>query len=548
MVERFQRLLLDVWREACRHIHIGESAETFLRLLREQMPVQGIVIHWVDVEHLRVTVAAAIPGEAARLVQAGDASVGRSNEFTEKLFRQLTAWIASGETVRVDRNLKKTSPLSGLVTPVGDDILLIAPLSGPNGTQGLMTLIPVRHEVLTAQHEDTLKALLEPLGVALENDRRVHELAILREAAEADRRSLLTRLGRKEMVDTVIGGDSGLRNVMRRVSQCSRSLVPVLILGETGTGKEVIAREIHQGSGRSSGPFIRVNCGAIPPELIDSQLFGHEKGSFTGALETRPGWFERADGGTLLLDEIGELPPNAQVRFLRVLQDGFVERIGSHRPIQVDVRVVAATHRNLAEMVADGTFREDLWYRIAVFPIIIPPLRERLEDIPSLVGHFVEKASTRFGLPSVHPSVEDIQLLSSYHWPGNIRELGAVIDRAVILGEGRSLEIRAAMGFSEANGSGEAGTVLTGGLQISRNADLVGDVSVSNYSRSSSAIMPSLDDAMRRQIEIALEATRGRIEGVNGAAAVLKINPHTLRARMRKLGIDWTVYRTPRVE
>ncbi len=176
-----------------------------------------------------------------------------------------------------------------------------------------------------------------------------------------------------------------------------------------------------------------MNCGAIPPELIDSQLFGHEKGSFTGALETRPGWFERADGGTLLLDEIGELPPNAQVRFLRVLQDGFVERIGSHRPIQVDVRVVAATHRNLAEMVADGTFREDLWYRIAVFPIIIPPLRERLEDIPSLVEHFVEKASTRFGLPSVHPSVEDIQLLSSYHWPGNIRELGAVIDRAVIL-------------------------------------------------------------------------------------------------------------------
>lgn len=546
MVERFQRLLLDVWREACRHIHIGESAETFLRLLREQMPVQGIVIHWVDAEHLRVTVAAAVPGEAARLVQSGDAAVGRSNEFTEKMFRQLTSWIASGEAARVDRTLKKTSPLAGLVTPMGDDVLLVAPLSGPNGTLGLITLIPVRHESLTAQHEETLKALLEPLGVALENDRRVHELAILREAAEADRRSLLTRLGRKEMIDTVIGGDSGLRDVMRRVSQCSRSLVPVLILGETGTGKEVISREIHQGSGRSSGPFIRVNCGAIPPELIDSQLFGHEKGSFTGALETRPGWFERADGGTLFLDEIGELPPNAQVRFLRVLQDGFVERIGSHRPIQVDVRVVAATHRNLAEMVAEGTFREDLWYRIAVFPIVIPPLRERLEDIPSLVEHFVDKASTRFGLPPVHASVEDIQMLSSYHWPGNIRELGAVIDRAVILGEGRSLEIRAAMGFAESNGGREH--ALTVNRVESENPGRSSSATWTQAVQLSSGIMPSLDEAVRRQIEIALEATRGRIEGVHGAAAVLKINPHTLRARMRKLGIDWTLFRTPRVD
>ncbi|MBL8820547.1 MAG: sigma-54-dependent Fis family transcriptional regulator [Planctomyces sp.] len=565
VVEKFQKILLDVWREACRHIQIGESADTFFRMLREQMPLAGVVIHWVDVEHQRVSIATAVPKSAAAVVQASEVNFGRGSELSEKHFRQLTQWVRNGELTRVDESLRKSSPLVGLLQPEADQSLLVAPLQGPNGTLGLFTLIPERHHQLNDRHEDTLRALLEPLGVALENDRRVHELAILREAAEADRRSLLTRLGRKEMIDTVIGSDTGLKGVLRRVSLCSRSLVPVLILGETGTGKEVIAREIHNGSGRSSGPFIRVNCGAIPPDLIDSQLFGHEKGSFTGAVEARQGWFERADGGTLFLDEIGELPQDAQVRFLRVLQDGFVERVGSHRMIQVDVRVVAATHRNLADMVAEGTFREDLWYRIAVFPIIIPPLRERLEDILPLVEHFVGKATTRFGLPIVHASIEDIQLLSSYHWPGNIRELGAVIDRAVILGEGKSLEIRAAMGISESAGFRESRpvAVLPGkasASQITAAQNSAGEatagigpsaVAASALPLStgeSHGILPSLDEAMRKQIEIALEATRGRIEGLNGAAAVLKINPHTLRARMRKLGIDWARFRAPRVE
>ena len=168
---------------------------------------------------------------------------------------------------------------------------------------------------------------------------------------------------------------------MERVELVARSDAPVLIFGETGTGKELIARTIHNRSSRHSGPFDRVNCGAIPPELIDSQLFGHERGAFTGAVEARRGWFERADGGTLFLDEIGELPPAAQVRMLRILQDGWMERVGAEKPINVDVRIVAATNRDLASMVAEGLFREDLWYRIAVFPIVLPPLRERREDI-----------------------------------------------------------------------------------------------------------------------------------------------------------------------
>jgi transcriptional regulator with GAF, ATPase, and Fis domain len=366
------------------------------------------------------------------------------------------------------------------------------------------------------------------LAVALDNDARLHELAALREAAEAERMSLLRRLGRNEPGDTIVGESSGLAQVMQRVDLVSRSEVPVLILGETGTGKELVARAIHNRSERHSGPFLRVNCGAIPRELIDSQLFGHERGSFTGASETRQGWFERADMGTLFLDEIGELTLDAQVRFLRVLQDGFVERVGATKSIRVNVRVVAATHRDLASMVRDGMFREDLWYRINVFPILLPPLRDRVEDIPALARHFAERAAIRFGLAPVEPTDADIQLLQSYDWPGNIRELGAVIDRAAILGNGETLELAAALGVAMPRGP----LPLTAPLSATATS-----------SRMRAGVIAPLNEAMRAHIEAALRATHGRVEGARGAARLLQINPHTLRARMRKLKIDWATFR-----
>jgi hydrogenase-4 transcriptional activator len=298
----------------------------------------------------------------------------------------------------------------------------------------------------------------------------------------------------------------------------------VLILGETGSGKEVIARALHTRSPRCAGPIVRVNCGAIPSELVDSELFGHEKGSFTGAIATHHGVFERADGGTLFLDEIGELTPAAQVRLLRILQDGTFERVGGQQTRTADVRLVAATHRNLEDMVAEGTFRQDLWYRISVFPIHLPPLRERLADIPHLAAHFAASAGKRLGGAPLQVSEHDIALMQAYSWPGNVRELAAVIERAAILGDGRHLDVGSALG--------QAGS----GVQR----------------RASPATAPvtderpgpdSLDSAMRRHIEEALSATRGRIEGGQGAARLLGINPHTLRARMRKLGIDWQRYR-----
>jgi transcriptional regulator with GAF, ATPase, and Fis domain len=362
----------------------------------------------------------------------------------------------------------------------------------------------------------------------MDNDARLHELGALREAAEADRRSLLHRLGRQDVGDTIVGDTGGLHQVMQRVDMVSRSDVPVLILGETGTGKELVARAIHNRSERHDGPFIRVNCGAIPSELVDSQLFGHEKGSFTGANESRQGWFERADMGTLFLDEIGELPLNAQVRFLRVLQDGFVERVGAIRSIPVNVRVVAATHRDLAGMVRQGSFREDLWYRIAVFPILLPPLRERVQDIPALAQHFADRAAIRFGLSPVTLSDADFELLRRYDWPGNIRELGAVIDRAAILGNGQTLELASALGVAAPPRPQREGALTSGRGEA-------------DAPRATTLV--TLDDAMRQHIESALRATLGRIEGSCGAARLLGINPHTLRARMRKLRIDWSVYR-----
>jgi transcriptional regulator with GAF, ATPase, and Fis domain len=279
---------------------------------------------------------------------------------------------------------------------------------------------------------------------------------------------------------------------------------------------------------------LRVNCGAIPPGLIDSELFGHERGSFTGAVGERRGWFERAHGGTLFLDEIGELPLDAQVRLLRVLQDGTLERVGGHRQISVDVRIVAATHRDLQAMILERRFREDLWYRIAVFPIELAPLRDRAEDLPALAVHFALRAAKRFGTPPLLPSPRDLDLLVGYPWPGNVRELAAVMERAVILGNGRALEVERALGPLP------PGRTTSGGAEgavSSRGPERRGSPSAAGTP------FATLDQAMVRHIEVALVHTHGRIEGPYGAAALLDINPHTLRARMRKLRIDWRRHR-----
>ncbi|HEY3801279.1 MAG TPA: sigma-54 dependent transcriptional regulator [Kofleriaceae bacterium] len=314
--------------------------------------------------------------------------------------------------------------------------------------------------------------------------------------------------------DELVGADAGLREVVRQIEQVAPTDAPVLLLGETGAGKDVVARAIHARSARAAGPILRVNCGAIAPGLIDSELFGHERGSFTGAAAQRRGWFERADGGTLFLDEIGELPLAAQVRLLRVLQDGTFERVGGAEPLRVTVRVIAATHRDLAALVRAGAFREDLYYRVHVFAIRLPPLRARRADIPELAAHFAARSGARLGAAHLAVSPGDAALLQSYDWPGNVRELAAVIERAAILGGGVRLDIARALGL---------------------RSDAPIAAAIDEF--------PTLDDAMREHIERALVRARGKIEGADGAARLLGLHANTLRSRMHKLGVQWERFR-----
>jgi len=519
-VEVSREILLDVWREVCRHIEISESSAAIAQILARRIPVDRVVVRRIDTSRSCVETVAVSADK--RLLPAAELRT----ECSAEQLHGLLAWCRKGNVVARQSCPETMELLSTVIAHGIEGNILAGPLAKNGDVLGIVVLVAEPPVEFEPSHTVLMNALLEPFTVALENDGRLRQIAALRAAAEADKQLLLTRLGRKDLDDVIIGDKSGLRTVMERVEIVARSDVPVLIFGETGTGKELIAREIHRRSARYAGPVIRVNCGAFPSELIDSHLFGHERGAFTGAIDTRQGWFERADAGTLFLDEIGELPPAAQIRLLRVLQDGWMERVGGNRPIHVDVRVVAATHGDLGAMVAEGTFREDLWYRLAVFPIFLPPLRERLEDIPLLARHFARKAAARFGLPALTPSDHDMELLSAYRWPGNVRELGSVMDRAALIGNGNRLEVEKSLG-----------AMVSG---VTPSPDPAVDVGTQNGTMQS---VPSLDEVMRRHIETTLVQTKGRIEGPHGAAGLLKINPHTLRGRMRRLGIDWARFR-----
>jgi formate hydrogenlyase transcriptional activator len=300
----------------------------------------------------------------------------------------------------------------------------------------------------------------------------------------------------------------------------------VLISGETGTGKELIASAIHKRSKRSAKAFIRVNCAAIPPPLIASELFGHEKGAFTGALQRRVGRFESADGGTIFLDEIGELSPEVQIALLRVLQEREFERVGSSQPISVDVRVLAATNRHLEAAVSAGTFREDLFYRLNVFPIRAPSLRERKDDIPLLVEYLVERYAKRAGKRISHIKKKTLDLFQAYDWPGNIRELQNVVERAVILSDGETFSVDEAW-------MQRRSTELSGPLQVSRAGILAVD-------------KIEFADRERKAIEAALAECQGRVSGPHGAATKLGIPHQTLESKIANLGIDKRGFKAPR--
>jgi transcriptional regulator with GAF, ATPase, and Fis domain len=506
-----QSLLLDAWREVGRRDGIQDLLDALRGRLAEELPATGIRVRALDHGRLALDTLG-VTGRRPDPLRDG---------FEADAWQRLLAWAHTRELLR-GRAGAIRKRLGPVVAPAERGECLIGPLM--DGDTALGIAIFSAADPQPPAHEKRARALLEPLAAALANDKRLHEIQALREAAEADRRALLTRLGRRDIGETVVGAEDGLAGVMERVALVADSDVPVLLIGETGSGKEVVARALRNRSRRAAGPFVRVNCAALPPGLIDSELFGHERGSFTGATSQRRGWFERADGGTLFLDEVGELPADAQVRLLRVLQEGSFERVGGEQPIHVDVRVIAATHRDLRAMVAAGGFREDLWYRLAVFPIEIPPLRDRPEDIPALATHFALRACERFGTRPLAPGEVDLELLAGYEWPGNVRELAAVLDRAVILGGGERLDVARALGAGPAARAAHA-------KPYGSAAEV-----------EPAPILP-LRRAMALHIEAALERCGGQIEGEGGAAHLLEINPHTLRARMRRLGVDWRRFR-----
>ena len=339
---------------------------------------------------------------------------------------------------------------------------------------------------------------------------------------EAQNTYLVEEIKEAHNFEEIVGPSQSLAEVIEKVKLVASTDSSVLILGETGTGKELVARAVHSSSERRNRPLVKVNCAALPTGLIESELFGHEKGAFTGAIERRIGRFELAHGGTIFLDEIGDMPPDVQVKLLRVLQEHEFERVGGSNPIKVDVRVIAATNRDLLRSISEGNFRQDLYYRLNVFPIQMPPLRERREDIPPLVHYFVRRFSLKIGRKITRIQRETMERLVSYSWPGNVRELENVIERAVILSRGMELEV--------------APDVLP---EMASVADRQASVPRPQQETRSAVPLPqSIDQVERNHILEVLMRTNWRIEGAEGAAALLNLNPSTLRSRMKKLGVQ----------
>ena len=357
---------------------------------------------------------------------------------------------------------------------------------------------------LVEANEELKTEIEERKRVELELREALSEIKQLKDQLEAERTYLQEEIKLQYNHENIIVQSDELKYTLYKVEQIAATDTPVIVLGETGTGKELIARAIHSSSLRRDRPLLKINCAALPSNLIESELFGYERGAFTGAFDRRLGRFEVADGATLFLDEIGELPLELQPKLLRVIQDGEFERLGSSRTIKVDVRIIAATNRNLEEEVRNGRFREDLWYRLSIFPITVPALREHREDIPQLVEYYVDKISRRLGKSIESIPTNVMNTLQNYHWPGNVRELENVIERAVINSSGPKLRL--------------ADELKTPHKDLSTS-------------------QKTLEAVERDHIIRVLEQTHWKVSGKNGASEILGLNVSTLRGRMRKLGI-----------
>ena len=506
---------LKFFREAtfniCGSLNIASALSSSLTYLRKTMPAFGISIHQYDRGLNAFRVLAIASSAGAHEVDLIFGLPPELKNFAEWREESNTKLIGTPEDDPVAQRLIE------IVHPYFQDhkLSLLALRLELRGTRRVadVCLYAKGFNRYNTTHARLFGMLNEPFAIAIANFLTHRKLRIAKEQLSDDNRYL-----RKEMMQLtgheIIGVSSELRKVVEMVHHVAPMDTPVLLTGETGAGKEVVANAIQQNSGRKQGPFVKVNCGALPESLLDSELFGHEKGAFTGATQRRRGRFELANDGTIFLDEIGEMPPSVQVRLLRVLQDGSFERVGGMEPVMANIRVIAATHRDIPGLIQKGRFRQDLYFRLNVFPIHIPPLRERKEDIPTLAHYFLERKCREMNrFPVVSLAERAMDRLLAYDWPGNVRELENIIERSLILHRSGPLSL------------------LPLDMSQSKSPDILDP--------SSSSKILALDEAMAAHIKKALKASRGKVQGPGGAAEILRVNPNTLRKRMSKLGVPY---------
>ncbi len=501
------RFFREATMRICGNLEIDKALQDCLLYIRDYIPADfmGFVIYLPDEKSYETIAIAHLTGSDTLPVKV---------PVTDREVKELAINFTEPRITIFNREeikLRQRHFPGGLNWPEGPSIIIEMVLSGKR--MGALIIINEQDDEYTEQHSRLLSLLNEPLGIALTNSIRYRRVNQLKNILADDKHYLQNEL-LNLTEHQIIGENQGLKKVMKSVYQVAPMNSPVLLLGETGVGKEVIAHAIHKISAHANGPLIKVNCGAISENLVDSELFGHEKGAFTGAITRKRGRFERAHGGTIFLDEIGELPMEAQVRLLRVLQDKQIERVGGEESVPVDCRIITATHRDLPAMIEQGRFRQDLYFRLKIFPIEIPALRERKMDIPLLVQHFISKKARELALPRL-PSLspEAMPQLMSYNWPGNIRELENAVERALIINQDAPLRFEDLSGLSD--------SWLPKAIQ-----------------RKSESILP-LNELIKQHIEVTMRKTAGRIEGKQGAASLLDMNPGTLRQKMRKLGIPF---------
>jgi len=432
-------------------------------------------------------------------------------------------WVFRHRRALLRRDLEREMEYPAEARAFEDGIrsFVIVPIVARDRCLGTLAVASLEIGKYTDTHVKVLQDAANQVALAIENMLAYEEIAALKARLERENAYLQEEIHRTHNFAHMVGSSAALLNVIADAEKVAPTGSTVLIHGETGTGKELIARAIHDHSLRRARPLVKVNCTAISAGLVESEFFGHVKGAFTGALERRIGRFRLADGGTIFLDEVGELPLDTQVKLLRVLQEREFEPVGSNETVRVDVRVIAATNRDLAAAVEAGRFRADLFYRLNVFPLRIPPLRERRDDIPQLVMFFLARFAKAFGKRVERIAPATLEALVRYAWPGNVRELENVIERGVVLSSGPVLELDSAL------------FVHTGArAPVSLPAVVPSEADVPSH-----GLERTLADVERTHIVAALEQSQGVIEGPRGAARLLKIHPNTLRSRMEKLGI-----------